>query len=37
MRVHQEMTRLLATVVRLWRKGKLSFSRYRWLSQALVV
>ena len=36
MRVHQEITRLLATVRRLWRKGQLSTAQYVRLSQCLV-
>ena len=36
MRVHQDLTWLLATVRRLWRRGKLSTAQYVRLSQCVV-
>ena len=36
MRVQEDMTRLLATLYRLWRKKKLSTREYLWLNRQLV-
>jgi hypothetical protein len=36
MRIWRDVTRLLATITRLWRTGKLSDAQYQWLSQELV-